>query len=88
MFPGTKDICAASGLSVLERNCMIKSPDSQSTLGHLCLLDFRVCVQELLDFSRIDIFSSTDNHVFDTSLYPAVAKLVQTGNIPVGNGIS
>lgn len=67
---------------------MIKSPNSLDMLGHLCFLDFRVCVQDLLDFSGIDIFPSTDNHVFDTPLYLAVAKLVQTGNITVEYSIS
>lgn len=74
--------------SIISQTLFFAGNDDESlnflgTLDDLCFLDFRVCVQELLDFSRIDIFASADNHVFDPSLYLAVAKLVQTGNIAV-----
>lgn len=48
---------------------------------HLCLFDFGVRVQELFDLRRVDVLSSSDDHVFYSALDPAVAVRVHRGQV-------
>ncbi len=52
---------------------------------YLCFLNFWMCVQELFDFSGVDVFSSSDDQVLYASFYFAVSVPVQTGNVPVSD---
>lgn len=51
--------------------------------SHLGLLYVGMGVKELLYLSRVDVLSSTYNHVLYTSHYTAVPKPVQTGYVTV-----
>lgn len=53
--------------------------------AHLGLLDFGVCVQELLDLRRVNVLSSSDDQVFDPALDLTVAECIQAADISAGN---
>lgn len=52
---------------------------------YLCFFNVWMGVEELFDFSRVNIFSSTNDHVLDPPNNFAVTVLVYYSNIPVCN---
>lgn len=57
---------------------------SLTVWAHLCLLDFGVCVEELFDLGRVNVLSSSDDHVFNPAVDLAVAVRVHAADVSAG----
>lgn len=56
--------------------------------SHLHLQHFGMCEQKLLDLSRVDVLSSSDDHVLQPSFDAAVTQIVQSGRVTEGTEIT
>ena len=48
----------------------------------MCFLNTGMSMQNFFNFSRINIFSTADDHVFDSTNNFDVAILIQSANVP------
>lgn len=75
-------------LVLVTHRCEMASHSSASICcksAHLCLHDFGVCVQELFNLSRVNVLSTSDDHVFNPALDSAVAVRINAANVSAGN---